>query len=95
MKGVWEFNMLIQKLTKSQSKQASHTRQGSHFPPPFCSLPYSTVSKLLLLQTHIQSLTHSLLLLLLLPAHWLPCTVQQRVKHKARHELSSRAGAGR
>lgn len=51
MKGVWGFNMLTQKLAKSQSKQASHTQQGSPFLPFYaCSLPCS--------QTHTQSLTH-------------------------------------
>lgn len=33
IKGVRVFNMLTQKLAKSQSKQASHTRQGSPFLP--------------------------------------------------------------
>lgn len=87
MKGVGVLNMLIQKLAKSQSKHASHTRQESPFLPPYsCSLPC--------FQTHIQSVSHSLLAHSL-PAHWLPSTEQQCMKHKAHHELKSRAGTGR
>ena len=82
MKRVWGFNMLRQPLAKSQSKRASHTRQGTPFLPLApCHAP-----------KHIFS--HSLLAHLL-PTHWLLSTEQQHVKHKAHHELNSRAGKRR